>query len=69
LEQYEAKCNEGVTEIKKSNTDKSDPDNTASGKQKKKKKKKDKNHPPFDVRGFLERIRTVDVLAIYGLRN
>ncbi len=62
-----AKCNEGVIEIKKSNTDKSKADNTSPQKAKKKKKKKDKNHPPFDVRGFLERIHGVDVLAIYGL--
>ncbi len=67
LQQYEAKCNDGVIEIKKDTTDKSDADNTAYGKEKKKKKKKDKNHPPFDVRGFLERIHGVDVLAIYGL--
>lgn len=67
LEQYEAKCNEGVIEIKKSDTDKSDADNTIFGKRKKKKKKKDKNHPRFDVRGFLERIHGVDVLALYGL--
>lgn len=67
LEQYEAKCNEGVIEIKKSNTDKSKADDTSPQKAKKKKKKKDKNHPPFDVRGFLERIHGVDVLAIYGL--
>ena len=33
----------------------------------KKKRKKDKNHPPFDVRDYLERIHGVDVLAIYGL--
>lgn len=72
LEQYEAKCNEGVIEIKQSNTAKgntakNDTDNTAPEKQKKKKKKKDKNHPRFDVRGYLERIHGVDVLAIYGL--
>jgi hypothetical protein len=67
LQEYEAKCNEGVIEIKKDNTDKSDADNTASGKQKKKKKKKQKNHPLFDVRGFLERIHGVDVMAIYGI--
>lgn len=63
LTEYEAKCNEGVIETKKSNTDKSDTD----GKPKRIKKKKDKNHPPFDVRGFLERIHGTDVLAIYGL--
>jgi transposase len=65
LQEYEAKCNEGVIEIKKDNTDKSD--KTSSGKEKKKKKKKQKNHPPFDVRGFLERIHGVDVMAIYGI--
>lgn len=63
LEQYEAQCNEGVIEIKKSDTNKSEADNRAPGKQ----KQKNKNHPRFDVRGFLERIHGVDVLAIYGL--
>jgi transposase len=67
LEQYEAKCNEGVIEIKTSDTNKSEADNSVPGKQKKKKKKKQKNQPRFDVRGFLERIHGVDVLAIYGL--
>lgn len=67
LELYEAKCNEGVIEIKKNTTDKSDANNAVSGKQKKEKKKKNKNNPPFDVRGYLERIHRVDVLAIYGL--
>lgn len=67
LQQYEAKCNEGVIEIKKEDTGKSDASCLSSKKQKKVKKKKDKNHPPFDVRGFLERIHGVDVLAIYGL--
>jgi transposase len=67
LQEYEAKCNEGVIEIKKGNTDKSDADKTSSGKEKKKKKRKQKNHPPFDVRGFLERIHGVDVMAIYGI--
>jgi hypothetical protein len=33
------------------------------------KKKKDKNHPHFDVRGYLEKIHGVDVLAIYGLSD
>jgi len=69
LQQYEAFCNEGVIEDKKSDADKSNTDNTVAGKEKKKKKKKDKNHPPFDVRGFLERIHKVDVLAIYGLSD
>ena len=63
LQEYEAKCNEGVIEIKKDNTDKSD--KTSNGKEKK--KKKQKNHPPFDVRGFLERIHGVDVMDIYEL--
>lgn len=67
LQQYEAKCNEGVIEIEKEGVDKSDVGGLPSKKQKKVKKKKDKNHPPFDVRGFLERIHRVDVLAIYGL--
>lgn len=63
LEQYEAKCNEGVIEIKKMDTNKSKADSSAHEKQ----KKKNKNQPGFDVRGFLERIHGVDVLAIYGL--
>jgi len=67
LQCYEAKCNEGVIETKKSDADKSNTDIPKPAKEKKKKKKKDKNHPPFDVRGFLERIHGVDVLAIYGL--
>lgn len=69
LTEYEAKCNEGVIEIKKSDTDKSDADDIGHGKPKRIKKKKDKNHPPFDVRGFLERIHGTDVLAIYGLSD
>jgi transposase len=70
LQQYEAKCNEGVIEDKndsnKSDMDKSSAGNTERAKQKKVKKRKDKNHPPFDTRGFLERIHGVDVLAIFG---
>ena len=69
LTEYEAKCNEGVIEIKKNNTDQSDADDTRHGRSKRIKKKKDKNHPPFDVRGFLERIHGTDVLAIYGLSD
>ena len=46
--------------------DKSSAGNTERAKQKKVKKRKDKNHPPFDTRGFLERIHGVDVLAIFG---
>jgi transposase len=56
LQQYEAKRNEGVIELKTVNDKKSGV-----------KKKKDKNHPRFNVRGYLERIHGVDVLAIYGL--
>lgn len=67
LEQYEAKCNEGVIEIKKSDPDKNKADNTSLQQAKKEKKKKEKNHPHFDVRRFLERIHGVDVLAVYGL--
>lgn len=55
LQQYEAYKNGG--EIKT--------DTAASKRQNK--KRKDKNHPRFDVRGYLERIHGVDVLAIYGL--
>jgi transposase len=69
LTEYEAKCNDGVIEIKKSNTDKSDTNDITQRNPKRIKKKKDKNHPPFDVRGFLERIHGTDVLAIYGLSD
>lgn len=59
LQRYEARQNQGVIE----------PVETSGPKQKKiaTKKKKDKNHPSFNVRGYLERIHGVDVLAIYGL--
>jgi transposase len=68
LQRYEAKCNEGVVEtVSSSVIDKCDPDKTKAGKEKKIKKKKDKNHPPFDVRGYLQKIHGVDVLAIPGL--
>lgn len=71
LQKYEAKCNDGVIEDKKNNiaksdTDKSSAENTVPANPKKIKKAKDKNHPPFDTRGFLERIHGVDVLAIFG---
>ena len=59
LQQYEAIRNEGVIELAKVQ----DGENKA----KKIKKAKDKNHPRFDVRGYLERIHGVDVLSIYGL--
>jgi len=55
LQQYEAKRNDGVIE-----TDQ-------KPKKKPIQKKKDKNHPRFNVRGYLERIHGVDVLNIYGL--
>ncbi len=54
LQQYEARQNEGIIEM---NTDK----------KLRIKKGKDKNHPRFDVRGYLERIHRVDVLNVYGL--
>jgi transposase len=60
LQQYEASRNEGLIETK---ADKKNTAATAARIQ----KKKDKNHPVFNVRGYLERIHGVDVLAIYGL--
>jgi transposase len=56
LQCYEAKRNEGLIE-----------ERPVSEKKNRNKKKKDKNHPRFDVRGYLERIHGVDVLNIYGL--
>ena len=56
LQQFEARQNEGTIEMK-----------NKMGNTKRIEKKKDKNHPRFDVRGYLERIHSVDVLAIYGL--
>ena len=72
LQQYEAKCNEGVIADKKDNSTKSDaektgPDTAVAVKKKKVKKKKDKNHPSFDTRNYLERILGVDVMAIFGI--
>jgi len=72
LQQYEAKCNEGIIEDKKNNSNKHEMDKSNVAalvpmKPKKVKKKKDKNHPSFDTRGFLERILGVDVMAIFGL--
>jgi Transposase and inactivated derivatives len=55
LQQYEGKRNDGIIE-----TDQ-------KPKMKSIQKRKDKNHPQFDVRGYLERIHGVDVLNIYGL--
>lgn len=60
LQQYEASRNEG--EIKTS-TAKKDESMIV------KKKTKAKNQPKFDVRGYLERIHGVDVLAIFGLSD
>ena len=62
LQQYEASRNEG--EIQTIKTNKKESFISAV-----KKKKKDKNHPKFNVRGYLERIHGVDVLAIYGLSD
>jgi transposase len=55
LQQCEAKRNDGVIE------------QNIKSKMKFIKKVKFKNHPRFDVRGYLERIHGVDVLNIYGL--
>lgn len=62
LQRYEAKCNEGVIEAGKKTQEE-----RKTGATKKQRKKKDKNHPRFDVRGYLQRIHGVDVLAIPGL--
>ncbi len=64
LQHYEASRNEGVIETA---TVKEEAEKASVKKPAKTKKKKDKNHPRFDVRGYLERIHGVDVLAIYGL--
>lgn len=56
LQHYKAKPDDGVVEVKPMGEKKSMT-----------KKNKDKNHPRFDVRGYLERIHGVDVLNIYGL--
>jgi transposase len=55
LQQYEAKRNDGIIEM----------DQKPKGKPIQ--KRKDKNHPQFNVRGYLEKIHGVDVLNIYGL--
>ncbi|MFZ0280502.1 MAG: IS110 family transposase [Bacteroidales bacterium] len=62
LQHYEASRNEG--EIQTGQTNKKESSANPA-----KKKKKDKNHPKFNVRGYLERIHGVDVLAIYGLSD
>jgi transposase len=55
LQQYEAKRNNRIIEM----------DQKPKGKPIQ--KRKDKNHPQFNVRGYLESIHGVDVLNIYGL--
>jgi transposase len=55
LQHCEAKGNDGIIE------------QNIKSKMKLIKKVKFKNHPRFDVRGYLERIHGVDVLNIYGL--
>ena len=60
LQQYEASRNDGVIEIIKAKKDELIV---------LKKKTKVKNHPKFNVRGYLERIHGVDILAIYGLSD
>ena len=57
LQRYEAKTNHGETQGNQSKV----PDIQI--------KKKDKNHPGMDVRGYLNRIHGVDVLAMYGLSD
>ena len=70
LQRYEASCNQGVIESPVSiGAETCNADKTNRGTEKKAKKKKDKNHPPFDVRGYLQRIHGVDVLAIPGLSD
>jgi len=68
LQQYEAKCNEGVIEEPK--TVKEEPAVAPAGKKGKVVKKHgDKNRPRFDVHGYLERIYHVDVMAVYGINS
>ena len=55
LQKHEAKRNDGIIEIGK------------KPRMKPTQKRKDKNHPGFNVRGYLEKIHGVDVLNIYGL--
>jgi transposase len=65
LQKYEAFCNEGVIQTEESKHN----DVSKENKPAKKKKTKDKNHPKFDVRGYLERIYGVDILVIFGLNE
>jgi transposase len=62
LQQYEASRNEGEIQIPKTKQ-------KAASVNSVKKKRSNKNNPTFDVRGYLERIHGVDVLAIYGLSD
>jgi hypothetical protein len=62
LQQYEASRNEGEIQIPKTKQ-------KAASVNSVKKKRSNKNNPTFDVRGYLERIHSVDVLAIYGLSD
>jgi len=61
LQQYEAKRNEGI--IEETAAAKKGEDHESV------KKQRAKNHPRFDVRGYLQRIYGVDVLSIYGLNS
>ena len=61
LQQYEAKRNEGI--IEEAAAAKKGEDHQWV------KKQRAKNHPRFDVRGYLQRIYGVDVLSIYGLNS
>jgi transposase len=78
LQCYQAKGREAEQQIPKQahnkkqspqrhHTDKADSRAAKGESEKKAKKKKDKNHPPFDVRGYLQSIHGVDVVAIPGL--
>lgn len=68
LQQYEAKCNEGVIEEPMPVKEESAPE--SEGKKKKAVKKHgDKNRPRFDVQKYLERIYHVDIMAIYGINS
>lgn len=68
LQQYEAKCNEGVIENPVPVKEETPP--APEDKAKKiVKKQGDKNRPRFDVQKYLARIYHVDIMAIYGINS
>jgi transposase len=69
LQKYEAKYNEGVIEEPKAVKEEPDITIAAGKKGKVIKKHGDKNRPRFEVRGYLERIYGVDVMAVYGINS